>query len=50
MTISLSKVLEGPAADLLATVFCGMVRLANKQTPFASLFICLLCNQTTNQT
>jgi hypothetical protein len=25
-------------------------RLADKQTPFASLFVCLLCNQTTNQT
>ena len=25
VTVSLSKVLEGPAADLLAAVFCGMV-------------------------
>ena len=27
----------------------GTSRLADKQTPFASLFTCLLCNQTTNQ-
>jgi len=42
--VSAEKVYVLSKATLLVTS-----RLANKQTPFASLFTCLLCNQTTNQ-